>query len=284
MTNYTVRYVDKLEIVENSDDTFGIKTRWLKLNLYKGEAHLSHWFNKPVLVKMLTEFDERGGFQQTVGYNLHNILYPYNIKIKMARKFVWSLQHIFKKPKTYLQDSNRIAECKRRLMASKDNLIIVYSIKLTRIHYPSEHLEARLVGFYIAIDSNPSIPLYSYNMEPVTKIKPTNASPLCEPLITTNNVEKPYISLANNDTIQITKSQWAHTMDTIDNTQKYYNKIIELLDNNKPVYYNGIRVNDVVLVTHRKTGNGIFIVNECGEFEKKVTDYTKFTTLAPITI
>lgn len=286
MKTYTVRFVDKLEIVENEDGTFGIKTPWLKLNLYKGKEHISHFFDKKILASRLFNFDEKGGFKEIVGYSMSDICTSNEVtKIKIDRKFIWSLQHVFKKPKEYIGDSKRIAECKQRLKASKENLVIIYSITLTKGSYPKEHLVARLVGFNITSSNAPSISFYNFNMQPMTIIKPSNIKKV-EPVVSSStSIERPYISLDNtNGTLQITKSQWAHTMDTTNNTLKYYNKIIELLDNKKSVYYNGIVVNDIVLANHRKTGNSIFIVNEYGDFVKKVTDYTKFTTLAPITI
>lgn len=285
MTKYTVRYVDKLEIVENADDTFGIKTQWLKLNLYKGKDHISHEFNKTLLTKLLVEFDEKGGFLQTVGYNLSDILYPLDVKIKMDRKFIWSLQHVFKKTKPGFYDTDRIETCKRRIRASSTNLIIVYSIEISECHFPQKHLVARLVGFNITSSSNPSISFYSYNIQPMTIIKPgSSIKPTKLPVIKPIEDEKPYITLTNNPngTIQISKSTWAHPID--DNVQKYYNAIIKLLDNNKPVYYNGVKVDNVVLVTNRKTGNTIYIASESGELGQKVTNFNILTTLAPITI
>lgn len=285
MKTYIVRFADKLEIVENEDGTFGIQTSWIKLNLYKGSDHISHFFDKKILTKRLFDFDE--GFKKIVGYSMSDICTsPESLKIKIDRKFIWSLQHVFKKPKEYFGDSNRISECKQRMKASKDNLVIVYSISIELSSYSKDHSVARLVGFNITTSNAPSISFYNYNMQPMTIIKP-NGVRKAEPVVSRSaTIEKPYISLASNEngTLQIIKSPWAHTMDTNDNTLKYYNKIIELLDNKKAVYYNGIVVNDIVLANHRNNGNSILIINEYGDFEKKVTDYTKFTTLSPITI
>lgn len=122
-------------------------------------------------------------------------------------------------------------------------------------------------------------------MQPMTIIEPgSSIKPTKLPAIKPIEDEKPYITLTNNPngTIQMSKSTWAHPID--DNVQKYYNAIIKLLDNNKPVYYNGVKVDDIVLVTNRKTGNSIYIASESGELEQKVTNFTILTTLSPITI
>lgn len=277
MKTYTVRFADKLKIIENNDETFGIQTSWLKLNLYKGSEHISHHFDKKKLCTLLCNFNEKGGFVKTVGYSMGDICSDLDtLKIKIDRKFIWALQHVFKKPRVNFGDSNKIAICKQRMKSSKDNLVIVYSITFSKVSYPKEHLVARLVGFNITSSNAPSISFYNYNMQPMTISKRhLNAAGA---ISVKSNLE---VVSENNKTKTLDEPPLtSHNH----NTQLYYNKIINLLDSENKVYYNGIVVRDIVLANHRNTGNSIFIVNEYGDFEKKVTDYTRFTTLSPITI
>lgn len=299
MTTYTVRFADKLEIKENSDKTFGLSTRWLGLNLYKGADHISHHFDKPLLKSMIEEFDIKGGFTKTVGYSLDKIKNLNDpIVIKFNRKLVWSLQHMYKAPKNpYIgkYDSKKIAEVKSRLLMSKDNLIILFSLELTKkVNKSKSYLEIRVVGFSVSTLTNPNLTIYSYNMNPMTVIKfsDINNQVVKEAVNKITFVkEKPYVSITPNehDILQLTESQWAHswskpmTSIRMTNIQKCYRELTNLLDNKKVVYYADKLVEDVAILTYRKGEQSIYILDDVGDIVERAENLSKFSVLTPIT-